>query len=275
MSLIDDAKAAAKLLRLELEKSGHDIPYGKALDLIANQANFKNWSTYSAVLSRRDAAILSPNGPEHTSDRKQALPVESNRQPISHSDSISEKQMPAFATALSLLPVQFEAIHDFLVFLLFSGCRVTEIIKLKRSDIDLTGRGFFINGMGSARRFPLNHELFRVVRRLNNKTGYLFVDASGKNLMLQPQRSRDIFRKYANYELNLNALRNTFIDTAVQLSPPMTDSLLSGTYTVVNGFKLKQERVDDECLLRASNLVTADILRQAQKQSFTEDPVCI
>ena len=64
----DDAKARAKKVRTILNNLGHDISHATALEVIARQADFKDWNTYAAALEKSLILLPIPEGWESGGD---------------------------------------------------------------------------------------------------------------------------------------------------------------------------------------------------------------
>lgn len=56
---LNDAKAQAKRLRVQLQSDGNDISHSKSLELVASQHGYRDWNTFYAAIGNRPRALVS------------------------------------------------------------------------------------------------------------------------------------------------------------------------------------------------------------------------
>ena len=189
---------------------------------------------------------------------------------------IKEEKMPAFLDGLESLQSdrgQYDIAADYLKFLLFSGCRLSEIATLKVNQIDLESRIFKLEDTKNRDdvELPLNDILLEIIRkRLADvpDDGFVFPSTTGGEFG-RPKRAIAKLIKDSGVDFMPHDLRRTFRSSAEKCGLGMKQGmmLINHKYSGALAVDLNYIQVSPTDLLKASNRVADELLRQAGRKT--------
>jgi integrase len=113
---------------------------------------------------------------------------------------------------------------------------------------------------------PLNDQLMQVVqrRRAAAPSSYLFPNSRGGKITDRPEKAIRALRELAGFHFIAHDLRRTFRSTAASLNISLKTAAMLVNHKVKGelALDLSYVQVSDEELLRASNRIAAEIVRQ-------------
>lgn len=187
---------------------------------------------------------------------------------------IKPGDMPVFMQALTNLHsdnprANFDTARDYLLFLLFSGCRVEEAALIQPGDIDLESNLFILRATKNGEtdvELPLNHCLLEIVhRRLAAGYDYLFADMEGDKPLQRPKNALEALIAESGIQFTPHDLRRTFRTVAANCRLPMKVGMQLVNHKIGGELAVDLEyiQIEPNQLLEASNQVADAILRQA------------
>ncbi|MEE8059032.1 MAG: tyrosine-type recombinase/integrase [Pseudomonadales bacterium] len=124
--------------------------------------------------------------------------------------------------------------RDALLFMLFSGVRITGTVTINVDDIDLNKKTFKITKKGGERvELPLNSVTEAIIRNrlphLPNDTQYLFPGIAGRGYYQDTSAVRKIVKETSGVSVTNHDLRRTYktIGTELDINKVLVDELLS------------------------------------------------
>ena len=115
-----------------------------------------------------------------------------------------------------------EVVRDFLIFMMFSGLRRSETLKLKWSDIDFKNHSFTIEDTknNESHSLPLNFKLDEVLERRKNDgdNPYVFQGFKPNGCLHPPKRQLERARELVGFHFTNHDIRRSFETSANRLN---------------------------------------------------------